>query len=66
MVKYLHDWCKVSAGGDVKAFVKEVVKEMIDPEITSEKLTRKQQVESLAKQMSGELKTDLYNKVRKR
>ncbi len=47
MVKYLHDWCKASAGGDVKALVKEVVKEMIDPEITSEKLTRKQQVDLL-------------------
>jgi hypothetical protein len=26
MVKYLHDWCRASAGGDVKELVKEVVK----------------------------------------
>lgn len=66
MVKYLHDWCKASAGTDVKVLVAEVVKEMIDPEKTPEKLTRQQQVELLAKQMSSELKVDLYNKVPKR
>lgn len=66
MVKYLHDWCKASAGADVKVLVAEVVKEMIDPEKAPENLTRKQQVELLAKQMSNELKTDLYKKAPKR
>ncbi|MEB0263905.1 MULTISPECIES: hypothetical protein [unclassified Mucilaginibacter] len=31
MVKYQHDWCKASAGSDVKVLVAEVVKELIDP-----------------------------------
>ena len=66
MVKFLHDWCKASAGGDVKKLVKEVVKEMIDPDKIPENLTRQQQIELLAKQMSSELKKDLYNKVPKR
>jgi len=66
MTKYLHDWCKASAGADVKVLVAEVVKEMIDPEKAPENLTRKQQVELLAKQMSSELKMDLYKKAPKR
>ncbi len=66
MEKYLHDWCKASAGSDVKALVAEVVKEMIDPEKIPENLSRQERVKLLAEQMSGELKIDLYNKVRKR
>jgi len=66
MTQYLHDWCKASAGSDIKALVAEVVKEMIDPEKIPENLSRQERVKLLAEQMSGELKIDLYNKVRKR
>jgi hypothetical protein len=66
MVKYLHDWCKASAGGDVKALVKEVVKEMIDPEKIPENLSRPELVKLLAEQMSAANKDNLYKKLPKR
>ena len=66
MVKFLTDWCKASAHTDVKVLVKEVVREVVEPEKSPVKLSRQEQIELLAGQLSSENKLKLYKKVSKK